>query len=152
MCGISPVVVQQANREQGNIERRKQGVNNFTINDTKDSGGPVQDSEIVLSIYNPNRDKLNTYRGYDVKKLGNCFRIISVLKSRYGEADVEIGVNFFGRPNWWHELPLPNEIYDYDKYLTPDYILEKDVDKEKYEVDNSNGSSKESTNSFKLIL
>ena len=146
MCGISPVVVQQANREQGNIERRKQGVNNFTINDTKDSGGPVQDSEIVLSIYNPNRDKLNTYRGYDVKKLGNCFRIISVLKSRYGEADVEIGVNFFGRPNWWHELPLPNEIYDYDKYLTPDYILEKDVDKEKYEVDNS------SKNKFKLIL
>ena len=40
---------------------------------------------------------------------------------------------------------MPNEIYDYDKYLTPDYILEKDVD-EKEEVDNS------SKNEFKLIL
>ena len=106
--GISPVVVQQANREQGNMERRKQGMNNFTINDTKDSGGPVQDSEIVLSIYNPNRDKLATYRGYDVKKLGNTFRVISVLKSRYGEADVEIGVNFFGQCNWWRELNFYN--------------------------------------------
>lgn len=40
MCGISAVVVQQANREQGNMDRRKQGMSNFTINDTKDSGGP----------------------------------------------------------------------------------------------------------------
>jgi hypothetical protein len=87
-----------------------------------------------------------------VKKLGNCFRIISVLKSRYGEADVEIGVNFFGRPNWWAELPMPNEIYDYSKYLTPDYILEKDVDEEKHEVDNCEDSNKESENTFKLIV
>ena len=40
---------------------------------------------------------------------------------------------------------MPSEIYDYDKYLTPDYILEKDVDK-KEEVDSS------SKNNFKLIL
>lgn len=32
-CGISPVVIQQANREQGNIERFKQGKSAFTIND-----------------------------------------------------------------------------------------------------------------------
>lgn len=145
MCGISPVVVQQANREQGNMERRKQGVNNFTINDTKDSGGPVQDSEIVISIYNPNRDKLSSYRGYDVKKLGNVFRVISVLKSRYGEADVEIGVNFFGRSNWWAELPIPSEIYDYDKYLTPDYLIKKDEDDIKKE-------DEKCKNDFKLIL
>ena len=127
--------------------RRKQGMSAFTINDTKDSGGPVEDCEILLSIYNPNRDKLNTYRGYDVKKLGNCFRIISVLKSRYGEADVEIGVNFFGRPNWWAELPMPSEIYDYNKYLTPDYILKNNKEDEKEEeIDNS------SKNNFKLIL
>ena len=40
MCGISPVVVQQANRDQGGIERFKAGRTGFTINDTKDSGGP----------------------------------------------------------------------------------------------------------------
>lgn len=32
-CKISPVVIQQANREQGNIERFKQGKSAFTIND-----------------------------------------------------------------------------------------------------------------------
>ena len=39
---------------------------------------------------------------------------------------------------------MPSEIYDYNKYLTPDYILKKDEEKE--EVDNS------SKNDFKLIL
>ena len=37
-CKISPVVIQQANREQGNIERFKQGKSAFTVNDGKDSG------------------------------------------------------------------------------------------------------------------
>lgn len=145
MCGISPVVVQQANRDQGGIERFKAGRTGFTINDTKDSGGPVTDAEVVLAIYNPHRDKLSTYRGYDIKKLTDKFRTISVLKSRYGESDVEIAVNFFGKSGIFHELPLPNEIYDYDKYLTPDYILNNEEDEEK-EIDNSN------KNEFKLIL
>lgn len=73
-----------------------------------------------------------------------------MLKSRYGESDVEIAVNFFGKSGIFHELPLPNEIYDYDKYLTPDYILNNKEDAEN-EVDSSNGS-KESKNTFKLII
>lgn len=32
-CKISPIVIQQANREQGNIERLKQGRSSFSIND-----------------------------------------------------------------------------------------------------------------------
>lgn len=147
MCGISPVVVQQANRDQGSIERFKASRTGFTINDTKDSGGPVTDAEVVLAIYNPHRDKLNTYgNGYDIKKLRDKFRTITVLKSRYGESDVEIAVNFFGKCGIWHELPLPNDIYDYDKYLTPDYILNDKEDKKIEEVDNVN------KNEFKLIV
>ena len=37
-CKISPIVIQQANREQGNIERLKQGRSSFSINDAKDTG------------------------------------------------------------------------------------------------------------------
>ena len=144
MCGISPVVVQQANRDQGGIERFKAGRTGFTINDTKDSGGPVTDAEVVLAIYNPHRDKLSTYRGYDIKKLTDKFRTISVLKSRYGEADVEIAVNFFGKSGIFHELPLPNEIYDYDKYLTPDYIIQEDTTNNKEDITEEND--------FKLII
>lgn len=135
MCGISPVIVQQINRDQGNIERFKAGRTQITLNDYKESSDTTDGAEIVIAIYNPNRDKLNTYRGYDVKKLGDKFRILTVLKDRYGDSDIEIGVNFQGKINCWHELPLPNEIYDYDKYLTPDYLIKKADEEEK--VDNS---------------
>lgn len=123
IAGITPVVIQQANREQGGMERRKQGVSNFTINDTKDSGGPVQDSEIVISIYNPHRDRLSSYRGYDITQLGDKFRIISVLKSRYGDSDVEIGTAYYGGINKWVEIPKPDDIYDYSKYQNPQWLI-----------------------------
>ena len=130
MCGISPTIVQQINRDQGNIERFKAGRTQITLNDFKESSDTTDGAEIVIALYNPNRDKLATYRGYDVKKLGDLFRVITVLKSRYGTSDVEIGTNFLGMVNIWKELPLPNEIYDYDKYLTPDYLLNKDNENE----------------------
>lgn len=129
MCKISPVIIMQANRDSSGMDRRKEGLNNLRLSDTKDSGGPVQDVEIVLSIFNPFREKLATYNKYDIKTLQDKFRVISVLKSRYGEADVEIGLNFFGRSGLWHELPLAEDIYDFQKYTSPDYLLNPDEEK-----------------------
>ena len=63
-----------------------------------------------------------------------------------GETDIKVGLNFHGDVCEFKELPLPTDIYDYDKYLTPDYILKKDVDEEIKEIDNS------SKNDFKLLL
>ena len=40
MCGISPLVLMQANRESSSMERRKENMSNLTVNDTKDSGSP----------------------------------------------------------------------------------------------------------------
>lgn len=145
-CGISPVVIQQANRDQGNIERFKQGKSAFTINDTKDSGNMVQDCNIMLALYNPNRDNLKNYRKYCIDQLGNNYRSLMVLKNRFGDCDVEVGLNFFGGINCFAELPKPDEIYDYSKYLSPYWIYEEihknkdelnNIDEEK-ELDNSN--------------
>lgn len=43
------------------------------------------------------------------------------LKNRYGRADVNKGVVFYGEIGMFKELPKPEEISDYSKYL----ILEK---------------------------
>lgn len=126
-CGISPVVIQQANREQGNIERFKQGKSAFTINDGKDSGNVTQDCNVMIAIYNPFRDALKTYRKYDISRLQSYFRSIMVLKNRFGDCDVEIGTAFYGWINYFSELPLPDEIYDYEKYKNPGWILNKDT-------------------------
>ena len=139
-CKISPVVIQQANREQGNIERFKQGKSAFTINDSKDSGNTVQDSNIMLAVYNPFRDSLKTYRGYNIDVLQGTFRSVMVLKNRFGDCDVEVGCNFFGGINYFNELPKPDEIYDYDKYLEPSYLLNKEDEIKEETVDNTNSN------------
>ena len=136
--------LQQANRVQGSMDRRQQGMTNFVLGDLKDSANPSQDCDIVLAAYNPNKDRLNTYKGYDIKKLGGNFRTITTLKHRYGEVDKEFATNFFGKINYFNTIPLPNEIYDYNKYLTPDYIIKQEDKKE--ETDNLRKDE------FKLIL
>ena len=50
-CKISPVVIQQANREQGNIERFKAGKSAFSINDAKDSGN-TNKAQLLCEIKN----------------------------------------------------------------------------------------------------
>jgi len=141
MCGISPTVIQQINREQSNIERFKAGRTGIQLSDLKETSDTTDAAEVVIALYGPNRDKLNTHRGYDVKKLGDHIRMIQILKSRFGESDIEIGVNFHGGINMWKELPLPSDIYDYDKYVTPDYIIDENEDEKK-----------EETNTFKLLI
>lgn len=152
-CGISPVVIQQANREQGNIERFKQGKSAFTINDAKDSGNTVQDCNIMLAIYNPWRDGLKTYKKYNIEELQGYFRSIMVLKNRYGDCDVEVGCNFFGGINYFKELPSYDNIYDYESFKSPNYILaDNSLELNPSEQDTIIESDNSNNNDFKFVL
>lgn len=146
MCGISPTLIQQINRDQSNIERFKAGRTGIQLSDLKETGDIADAAEVIIALYGPNRDKLNTYRGYDIKKLGDHIRIIQFLKTRFGSSDVEVAVNYHGGINVWAELPLPNDIYDYDKYVTPDYLLNNNEDEEEIKEDNTQKQQ------FKLII
>lgn len=141
-CKISPLVIMQANRDSTSMDRRKAGLDNMQLSDIKDSGSPAQDSEIIISIFNPHRERLSSHRGYDINTLGSRFRSITVLKNRYGESDVEVGVAFYGKCGLWKELPRADEIYDYDKYLTSNYLLEEEDEVTKLPEDNSNKEDK----------
>ena len=76
--------------------------------------------------------------------------MVTQLKNRYGEADVEIGVNFFGRCGIWKELPKPDEIYDYERYTSPNYILETS-DNTEIIIDEDNTKDKSKTD-FNFLL
>lgn len=125
-CKISPLVIMQANRESTSMDRRKAGLDNMQLSDIKDSGSPAQDAEIIISIFNPHRERLNNHKGYNIGILGPVFRSITVLKNRYGESDVEVGTAFYGKCGLWRELPKADEIYDYEKYLTSQYMVDED--------------------------
>lgn len=84
----------------------------------------------MIAIYNPFRDGLKTYHNYNIDLLRGYFRSIMVLKNRFGDCDVEVGCNFFGGINLFKELPKPDEIYDYQKYLNPNYLLKDSINKD----------------------
>lgn len=136
VCKISPLVIMQVNRDSSNMERRKAGLNNLTLNDTKDSGNVSQDCEVALSLFYPFREELANYHGYNIKELRDRFRSITVRKSRYGESEIEIGCFFWGHNGYFKELPKAEEIFDYTKYKRLDY---EDIDDRK-EQDNVNAN------------
>ena len=88
---------------------------------------------------------------YDVSQLQGSFRSIMVLKNRFGDCDVEIGTSFYGWINYFKELPLPDEIFDYEKYKSPKWALEEQQDNVKME-DNSNNIDNLSNHKSKFTL
>lgn len=138
MCGISPLVIMQSNRDSAGMDRRKAGLNNLRLTDIKDSGSPSEDAEVVLSIFNPFKEKLCTYNNYNIEKLRGKFRAVTVLKSRYGETDVEIGCAFYGASGAWKELPRGDEANDYDSYISSDYYFKDEEVKEEKSSSNFN--------------
>ncbi len=118
VCGISPLFISQLNREQGSMERRKQNLVDPRRQDFKDSANPEQDSDIIIALYDPTRDMLKSYHGYDVQQLTRVIRGILVLKSRYGDGDVFIGSAFYGKVGHFRELPKSSMIGDYTKWKT----------------------------------
>lgn len=158
ICKISPLVIMQANRDSTSMDRKKAGFDNLQISDIKDTGNPAQDAEIIISIFNPYREKLSNYKGYEIKcdnsnhyrGLGPNFRVITVLKNRYGESDVEDGCAFYGKCGIFAELPPADAIIDYFKYKNPDWISH--TDNTELLADDTTQSDNETQESVKYIL
>lgn len=129
---VSPVVLMQQNRESSSMDRRKADLTEPSMNDSRDSGNVIQDSDIVLALYSPLKDKLTSYRGYKVLGDEGLFDRIKgcvVLKNRYGISDKVVILGFYGEVGKFVELPPPDEIdvYQY-KNLVP---KKRDIQEEK---------------------
>lgn len=118
MCNGSFIGVAQVNRKMTSMERRNSEHKEPERSDLKDSGNIEQDCDVMMAIYDPNREKLMEWRNYDVDKLRDTIRGVILLKNRYGLGDKAIGCAFYGRSGIWRELPKGNEINDYRYYQT----------------------------------
>lgn len=119
--GISWIMLMQQNRDSTSMDRRKAGLDEPGLNDIKQSGNIGADSDCVLQIFYPFREKLGTYRGYKLlgdDGIGRYHRSIIISKQRYGVADQVININFFGSVGWWAELPPADQIKDLTKFKT----------------------------------
>ena len=118
---MSWFMLMQQNRDSTSMDRRKADLSEPGLNDIKSTGNVGQDSDVVIQLYYPFREKLATYRGYRIlgeNGLGRYHRSIIISKQRYGVADQVININFFGSVGWWKELPKPDEITDYTQFHT----------------------------------
>ena len=93
------------------------------MDDLKGTGNPAEDANIVLALFYPFREKMSSYRGYDIKQIGENFRSAVVLKNRWGAADIAVGLGFYGKTGLFRELPIATKITNYEKYLTPDWLI-----------------------------
>ena len=95
----------------------------------KDTSGTTDGSDVVIAIYYPYREKIARCEGYTIQNiLKKRFRLLQVLKNRYGVADSNKGCIFFGEIGMFVEIPKPDEISDYEPYLTLDSFKPPDVE------------------------
>lgn len=140
-CGLTGVFIQQLNRGQKSMDRKLNGYELVQLDDFKDTSGTTDGSEVVIALYYAYREKVPKPEGYPVQNiLKDRFRLIQILKNRYGRSDVNKGVTFHGEIGMFRELPRPEEISDYDKYL----ILEE------HKTDNLNTLDNENDDVFKF--
>lgn len=123
---MSPIHIAQFNRDSANQERMKQGLQDPSSNDFKDSGSLYEDSQIVLALFSPHKYKLASYRKYDIKTLEQCFIGLFLLKSRFGTSDIMIPMCYYGDSSHYIELPKSDEIFDYEKYKSIEWAYNQD--------------------------
>lgn len=118
--GVIPIMISQFNRQLAGVERQlslKDGADfnkvKPQLNDFKDTGNTQQDANVVLSIFSPNRYDVPEYLGYNIRKLKDRFRALSVLKCRDGQPDLIKGLAYVGEIGYFQELPIvvPDELY-----------------------------------------
>lgn len=128
-CDITGVFIQQLNRNAKSMDRKTNGYELIGLDDFKDTSGTTDGSEVVIALYFPYREKIAKCENYPIQNvLKKRFRLCQLLKGRYGDADINIGLNFHGEIGLFKELPRPEEIGDYAPYLELDYKEEKQID------------------------
>jgi hypothetical protein len=128
--GYSIVKVSQFNRDIANPTRIKNGDVEPQLEDFKESGNTQEDADVVLTLFDPMRYKVDDPIGYDLSQLQDeygikKYRSLKVLKNSFGPDDLRIGLAFQPLIGHFKEMPKLSEITPeiYKSILTDSYFL-----------------------------
>lgn len=82
------------------------------LGDSKLSG---RDVDYLIGLFSPNRFNISTWSGYDITKLQDSHRELSLSLNRHGSGFKSVQLYFKGAVNHFEELPDPLHM-DYNKF------------------------------------
>jgi hypothetical protein len=130
---FSPVDVSQFNRDIANINRLKNGEVEPMLEDFKDTGSTQENADVVFSLFDPHRYKVEDPSGYEIDKLRDSegakyYRQLKILKNSYGSDDVRIGLAFEPHVGHFKEMPKLNQCTErtYQEVIEKGYFMGRD--------------------------
>lgn len=80
-----------------------------TLDGLAENKKTARDTSVALGLFAPNRYGIEYHAGYDVRKLQDKYRSLSILKNSDGLSDARLGLYFDGATNYFKELPSQND-------------------------------------------
>ncbi len=113
IVGVQQQAAAQESVENIKLDKLQPSANG--LGDCKLSG---RDADMMLGLFAPSRYKIRNYEGYDITRLKDNHRELSVILNRRGHA-VSTQLLFNGAVNYFEELPTVAEMTDevYNKLL-----------------------------------
>jgi len=126
------VIVQQqtAEKEKQEFTSRGQSIEE-KLEPSKDglaiNKSTFNDAEFVLGIFNPARYGIKEHAGFDIQKLHDNYRSLSILKNRDDYEGYKIPLFFDGACDYFKELPRQKDNPNYQNQITEIYKYAKEL-------------------------
>ena len=117
ICGATPIIIQQFNADNSDIQRQRHGVKTPMLRDFEDSKRTTKDANVVVGFWDPTRYQEETVQVgkavYDITQLKTWFVSAHVLKNRNGATNKKVPLRFMGAVSHFEEFPNPMHPVDY---------------------------------------
>jgi hypothetical protein len=96
--------VQQTTMTSEGSEKRKMNTLEPGMEDAANNKEILRNSHIILTLFNPFKNRIGEYRGFNIRKLEDGFRNLGIIKNRYGISNVNIPLWFDGAAGLYEEI------------------------------------------------
>lgn len=123
VCNFTPVVIQQFNADNSDIQRQRHGIKTPMLRDFEDSKRTTKDANLIIGLWDPTRYQQQTMKFgktvLDVGQLRTWLVSAHVLKNRNGTTNKRFPLRFLGAVSMFEEFPSdmgPMEYANLTKY------------------------------------
>jgi hypothetical protein len=115
MFNFNALCIQQQDSSQESVDNKKENYMEPKLQGLGDSKTTGRAYMNVFGLYNPIRYGVNTYEGYNTNKLDKYFRVMNIIKQRYGSVGEKVPLYFDGKVSDIRILPPANDAANLDK-------------------------------------